>query len=361
MRRTPLYSAHVEAGGRMVPFAGWEMPVQYSGVMEEHRAVRSAAGLFDVSHMGELRVAGAGAEAFLQGLTPNDVTKLAPGRAHYSALLTPEGTFIDDLLVYRLAEREFLLVVNAANVAADLDWVADRAPADVVVENASDFFALIALQGPAASSILQPLCDVGLGGIRYYGFERGVVAEARCIVSRTGYTGEDGFELYVPVDNALDLWRVLLDAGREQGLVPAGLGARDTLRLEAAMALYGHELDRDTTPWEAGLAWTVKMDAGDFVGRDALAAARAAGPTKKLVGFEVRGRGIAREGCVAYDGDAVIGRVTSGTFGPTLERALGMAYVKPERAALGGAFTIDVRGRRLEAEVVKLPFYKRAS
>lgn len=359
--RTALHAAHLEAGGRLVPFAGWEMPVQYSGVMEEHRAVRSAAGLFDVSHMGEVRVSGAGAEAFLQHLTPNDVAKLAPGRAHYSALLTPEGTYIDDLLVYRLTADEFLLVVNAANVAGDLEWIVERAPADVVVENVSDDFALIALQGPAAPAILQPLCDVGLGGVRYYGFDRGVVADARCLVSRTGYTGEDGFELYVPVERARGLWDALLAAGREHGLVPAGLGARDTLRLEAGMALYGHELDRDTNPWEANLGWTVKMDAGDFVGRDALAAARAAGPSKKLVGFAVVSRGIAREGCLAYGGDEPIGRVTSGTFSPTLERALGMAYLPPERAAPGQSFAIEVRGRRLDAEVVGLPFYKRAT
>jgi aminomethyltransferase len=345
----------------MVPFAGWDLPVQYSGVMEEHRAVRSAAGLFDVSHMGEVRVAGAGAEEFLQHLTPNDVSRLAPGRAHYSALLTPAGTYVDDLLVYRLAADEFLLVVNAANAVTDREWIVERAPDGVTVEDVSDDFALLALQGPAAAAILQPLTAVALEGVRYYAFERGEVGGADCLVSRTGYSGEDGFELYVAPDLAPGLWDTLLGAGREHGLVPAGLGARDTLRLEAGMALYGHELDRETNAWEAGLGWTVKLDSGDFVGRGALLAARAAGPAKKLVGFEMRSRGIARDGCLAYDGETEIGRVTSGTFSPTLERALGMAYLTPERAAVGTPFSIDVRGRRLDAEVVALPFYKRAS
>jgi aminomethyltransferase len=359
LQRTPLYDAHVAAGARLVPFAGWEMPVQYSGVMDEHRAVRTAAGLFDVSHMGEFRVTGVGAAAFLHQLTPNDVTRLRPKRAHYSALLTPRGTYVDDLLVYRLGDEDFLLVVNAANLASDLRWIEERAPAGVAVEDVSSRYALLALQGPAAPAILQRLTETALDKIRYYGFRRGRVAGARAIVSRTGYTGEDGFELYVAPQDAAPLWEALLVAGRDDGLKPAGLGARDTLRLEAGMALYGHELDDETNAWEAGLAWTVKMDAGDFIGREALLAARASGPAKKLVGFEIRGRGIAREGGVAFGDGAEIGRVTSGTFSPTLERALGMAYLVPSWAETGRPFEIDVRGRRLPAEVVKLPFYRR--
>jgi len=359
--RTPLHAAHLRAGGKMVPFAGWDMPVQYAGVMDEHRAVRSAAGLFDVSHMGEVRVAGAGAEAFLQGLTPNDVAKLKPLRAHYSALLSPQGTYIDDLLIYRQGDDEFLVVVNAANVASDFDWIARHAPEDLTVENVSSSYALLALQGPAAESILQPLTKTTLEKIRYYSFRQGKVGGRPALISRTGYTGEDGFELYVAPQDADGLWEELLSAGAGHGLVPAGLGARDTLRLEAAMALYGHELDNETNPWEAGLAWTVKMDSGDFIGRAALEAAKAAGAGKKLVGFEVRGRGIAREGCEIFVADSAVGRVTSGTYSPTLERALGMAYVSPERAALDTEFEIDVRGRRLAAQVVKLPFYKRSS
>ncbi|MCZ6728023.1 MAG: glycine cleavage system aminomethyltransferase GcvT [Acidobacteria bacterium] len=360
LRRTPLHAAHLAAKGRMVPFAGWEMPVQYSGVMDEHRAVRSAAGLFDVSHMGEVRVTGAGAEAFLQHLTPNDVSKLAPGRIHYSALLTRRGTYVDDLLVYRLTEDEFLLVVNAANLEADFEWIASQAPDGVTVEDVSARYALLALQGPMAETILKQLTETELAKIRYYRFRRGRVAGVRALISRTGYTGEDGFELYVAPERAEALWRAVMEAGSGHGLVPAGLGARDTLRLEAGMALYGHELDDATTAWEAGLAWTVKMDSGDFIGRAALAAARESRPSKKLAGFEIRGRGIARAGCVAFGAGREIGRVTSGTFSPTLERALGMAYLAPGWDEVGRAFEIDVRGRRLPAEVVELPFYKRA-
>ena len=360
LERTPLHEAHLAAGGRMVPFAGWEMPVQYTGVMDEHRAVRTAAGLFDVSHMGEVRVAGPGAEAFLQHLTPNDVARLRPGRAHYSALLTPAGTYVDDLLVYRLGDDEFLLVVNAANRTKDLQWIRRHAPGGVEVDDVSQRYALIALQGPAAPAILQRLTATELDAIRYYGFQDGEVAGARSLISRTGYTGEDGFELYVAPEHAPGLWAALLAAGAGDGLRPAGLGARDTLRLEAGMALYGHELDDETNAWEAGLGWTVKMEAGDFVGREALLAAREAPPRKKLAGFEVRERGIAREGCAAFGDGGRIGRVTSGTFSPTLERALGMAYLEPSWAEPGRRFEIDVRGRRLAAKVVALPFYRRS-
>jgi len=369
LRRTPLFDRHVAAGGKMVDFAGWEMPVQYAGVIDEHRAVRERAGLFDVSHMGELRVTGPGAEAFLQRLTPNDVTKLTPGRAHYSAFLTEQATYVDDLLVYRMGPEELLVVVNASNAEKDFRWAAGRVRgADgVEVEDVSDRYALLALQGPLAIDILRPLARIGgavqgggeLDGIGYYRFARGEVDGAPAILSRTGYTGEDGFELYLDPDDAPRLWDRLLGAGKERGLVPAGLGARDTLRLEAGMALYGHEIDDTTTPWEADLGWTVKLDAGDFVGRDALLAQREAGISRRLVGFEIEGRGIAREGHPVMRGDEVVGKVTSGTWSPTFETALGMAYVPLELAEPGGAIEIDVRGRRLPAKVVKPPFYKR--
>jgi aminomethyltransferase len=365
LRRTPLHAQHVAAGARLVPFAGWEMPVQYAGVVDEHRAVRTAAGLFDVSHMGEVRVTGKGAEAFLQHLTPNDVSRLPVGRAHYSALLTPEGTYLDDLLTYHLGDGDYLLVTNAGNAAADFAWI-ERQAAEwqgepVAVRDVADDYALLALQGPRALEILDPIVRADLGDLRYYGFSQAPVADIPALVSRTGYTGEDGFEIYVAPEHAPGLWEMLLDEGREAGLVPAGLGARDTLRLEAAMALYGHELDRETTPWEAGLAWTVKLDKGDFVGRDALVAAREAGPRKKLVGFEARGRGIAREGqAVHVPGGDAVGRVTSGTWSPTFEKALGMAYVPPAMAEAGTALEVDVRGRRVPIEVVPMPFYKRA-
>ena len=364
LRRTPLHDRHVLAGAKLVDFAGWEMPVQYAGVMDEHRAVRAAAGLFDVSHMGEIRVAGPGAVAFVQSITPNDVAKLAVGRIHYSAILTPEGTYIDDLLVYRIAADELMLVVNASNADGDFAWI--RAQLDgregdgVELEDVSHRYALLALQGPEAVEILRPLTDVDLDAIKYYGFAVGQVLERYAIVSRTGYTGEDGFELYVAPEAADPLWDGLLAAGAPRGLVPAGLGARDTLRLEAAMALYGHEIDRTTTPWEAALDWTVRLDKGDFVGRTALVAAKERGLERRLVGFEVEGRGIARQGHAVLEAGREAGRVTSGTFSPTFERALGLAYVEKSLAAPGTAVQIDVRGKPVAARVVPTPFYKRA-
>jgi aminomethyltransferase len=377
-RRTPLYDCHVELGARMVAFAGWEMPVQYTGVIEEHRAVRTAAGLFDVSHMGEMRLRGAAAERLLQRLTPNDVARLAPGRAHYSGLLTERGTYVDDLLVYRLAAEDFLVVVNASNAVGDLAWVRERAAAwqaaggptetaqaveaaeAVDIADQSDDYALLALQGPRALAILEPLASPGVAALKYYGFLQGQVAGVPALISRTGYTGEDGFELYLPPADAPAVWRRLLAAGAPHGIQPAGLGARDTLRLEAAMALYGHELDERTTPFEAGLAWVVKLDKGDFLGRDALAAQRAAGVGRALAGFEVRGRGIARQGHAVLSDGKVVGQVTSGTWSPTLEKAIGMAYLPPDLASPGTEVALDVRGKALAATVVGLPFYRRA-
>jgi aminomethyltransferase len=309
--------------------------------------------------MGEIRVRGADAEAFLERLTPNHVAKLTAGRAHYSGLLTPEGTYIDDLLVYRLEEREFLLVVNAANTAADLRWLESHVEGEVEVEDVSDSYALLALQGPRAGEILAGLTAVDLGQIRYYHFVQGEVGGAAAIVSRTGYTGEDGFELYVAPADAAALWERLLAAGAPVGLQPAGLGARDTLRLEAAMALYGHEIDDRTTPWEAGLHWVVKLAKGDFIGRQALVAQREAGVERRLVGFEVTSRGIARQGHRVLSDDRDLGAVTSGTFSPTFEKALGLAYVPPAASTPGTELSIDVRGRRLGARVVEIPFYRR--
>lgn len=359
LRHTPLDECHREAGARMVEFVGWSMPVQYAGVLDEHRAVRRHAGLFDVSHMGEIRVAGAGAEAFLQRLTPNDVERLAPGRAHYSGLLNERGGYIDDLLIYRLAADEFLVVVNAANAETDFEWIRGHATGGVTVEDVSADYALLALQGPRALGILASLTDVTLNEIGYYRFTRGRVADHDAILSRTGYTGEDGFELYVEPGDAPAIWRRLLAAGEAEGLVPAGLGARDTLRLEAGMALYGHELDAETTPWEAGLDWVVKLDSGDFIGRRALLEQKEAGVPQRLVGFEVEGRGIAREGHPVLVAGGPAGRVTSGTFSPTFERALGMAYLPAELAAPERQVEIEVRGRHLPAQLIALPFYRR--
>jgi aminomethyltransferase len=360
IRRTPLYDAHLKAGGKLVEFAGWQMPVQYSGLMQEHRAVRTAAGLFDVSHMGEFRVTGSGAESFLQGMTPNDVAKLQPGRIHYSGLLTEQGTYVDDLLVYRLAEDEFLLVVNAANAAKDLEWLQRHNEAGVSLEDVSSNYGLIALQGPKAAAILAGLTSTDLTALRYYAFEQGEVDGRAAILSRTGYTGEDGFELYLAPEDTPAVWERLLEVGGPEGLLPAGLGARDTLRMEAAMALYGHEIDDTITPLEAGLQWVVKLEAGDFIGRQALVEMKEAGLARKLVGFNVEGRGIARQGHkVVVEGEEV-GFVTSGTFSPTLEKALGMAYVPVSMAAAGTPLSLEVRGRLIPAVVVDLPFYKRA-
>ncbi len=355
LKRTPLYDCHLEAGAKMVDFAGWEMPVQYTGVIEEHRAVRTAAGLFDVSHMGEVGVRGAGAEAFLQRLTPNDVSKLVPGRAHYSGLLTDRATYIDDILVYKLGGEDFMVVVNASNAPRDFEWIASRAEGQAEVTDESERYALLALQGPRALGMLAPLASPDVSALKYYGFAQGTVDGAPALISRTGYTGEDGFEIYLAPEHAPGVWRKLLAAGA----TPAGLGARDTLRLEAAMALYGHEIDESTTPFEAGLNWVVKLDKGEFLGRDALAAQKAAGIGRKLVGFEVRGRGIARQGHTVVSESGPVGVVTSGTWSPTFEKALGLAYVPPEMAAPGTPLAIDVRGKPLPAVVVETPFYKR--
>jgi aminomethyltransferase len=321
--------------------------------------VRQAAGLFDVSHMGQLAVRGAGAERFLDALTPNHVAKLAIGRAHYSGLLNEGGTYLDDLLVYRLDAADFLLVVNASNRERDAEWVRRHAPADAEVTDVSDDWALLALQGPRAAEILAPLTDLDLGTLRYYGFAGGQVDGHRALVSRTGYTGEDGFELFVDPDAAAPLWRRLLATGTPLGLQPAGLGARDTLRLEAGMALYGHELDETTTPWEAGLDWVVKLDKGEFLGREALVRQRERGVPRRLVGFDVTGRGIARQGHPVLRDGRRVGVVTSGTWSPTFERALGMAYVESAAAEPGTELEIEVRERPVAARVAAIPFYRR--
>ena len=362
-RRTPLYDCHVEAGGRMVEFAGWEMPVRYRGEIDEHRAVRGAAGLFDVSHMGEIHVHGQGALDFLERLTPNNVAKLKPGRIHYSGLLTEAATYIDDLLIYHLAEGEYLVVVNAANADEDFAWMTQQAEAwgaECTLEDVSDRYALLALQGPKAVEILARHTPADLDAIRYYRFVQGEVFGKKAILSRTGYTGEDGFELYLDPEDAPEIWRGLLASGEADGLLPTGLACRDTLRLEAGMALYGHELDRGTTPLEAGLSWVVKLGKGEFLGRDVLARQKEEGVDRRLVGFVIEGRGIAREHCTVHHGENEIGEVRSGTWSPTLEQAIGTAYVPAELAEPGIALEIAVRKRRLPAKVVELPFYRRS-
>jgi aminomethyltransferase len=361
LKKTPLHAAHVALGARMVPFGGWDMPVEYSGITAEHMAVRTAAGLFDVSHMGEIEIAGKDALAAVQRISSNDASRLAVNQAHYSGLMTPDGTFVDDLLVYRFAPSHFLLVVNASNIEKDYAWIAQEVPkaGDAAVVNSSDRYALIAVQGPKAQKILQTLTGVDLGGIKYYWFAHGEIAGVRGTISRTGYTGEDGFEVFAAPNMAPRVWNALLEAGQGDGLIPCGLGARDTLRLEAAMRLYGNDIDDTTTPLEAGLGWIIGWKKADFNGREALERQKAAGVKRKLVGFVMIDRAIARHGHVVMNGDDQVGVVTSGTQTPFLKKALGMAYVPTQMAELGTELHIDVRGRRVKAIVVDLPFYKR--
>jgi aminomethyltransferase len=361
LRRTPLFDACAARGGKMIDFGGWELPVQFSGILEEHAAVRERAGLFDVSHMGEVIVKGPDALALLQKSTCNDVAKLADGRIHYTGLLYPTGGFVDDILIYREAADSYFVVVNAANTDKDFAWFVEQAKGmDVAVVNESANWAQLALQGPAAQAILQPLTDVQLADMKYYRFARGKVDGVPAIVSRTGYTGEDGFEVYVQPDAAAGIHDRILDTGKERGVVPVGLGARDTLRLEAKMALYGNDIDADHTPLQAGLGWIVKLDKGDFNGRDVLLKESKDGVPRILVGFEMIDRGIARHEYPIVAGGETIGVVTSGTHSPSLKKAIGLAYLPPRSAAAGTEFAVMIRGKETKARVVPTPFYKRA-
>jgi aminomethyltransferase len=360
LKRTPLYGRHVKLGAKMVGFAGFEMPVQYpDGVSKEHQAVREAAGLFDVSHMGELAVIGDGAEGFVNFVVTGDVSRLEPGQALYTVMCQDDGGIVDDLLVYRFRER-FRLVVNAANIEKDFDWVqrclARYGGDGVELVNESDQVALLALQGPESESILAPLTDVDVGSLRYFGFAEGRVAGEPCVVSRTGYTGEDGFELYCAPDAAPKVWDALLEAGGER-LRPAGLGARDTLRLEMGYPLYGNDIDDETTPLEAGLGWTVKFAKGEFVGRAALEKQKREGVTRKLCGFALNERGFPRPGYEIRSGGEPVGTVRSGTVGPSVGRGIGTGYLPVDRSEPGTPLEIVIRGRPLAAEVARMPFY----
>ncbi len=354
LRRTPLFEEHRALGARLVPFAGWEMPVQYEGIKAEHEAVRTHAGLFDVSHMGEVVVKGPQAEEAVQRLVTRDVSRLAAGQAGYAAVCLPGGGTVDDVLVYRTPD-DFLIVVNASNREGDLAHFREHTrDLDVEVVDESDDWALLALQGPEAANILRSFTETDLSRIGYYRYEIGEVGGSYAVISRTGYTGEDGFELYVRPDDAPEVWRRLVEAGA----APTGLGARDTLRLEAGMCLYGNELDRETTPLEAGIGFAVHLDKPvDFVGREALRRGKEAGLEKKLVGFEVEGRGIARHGHEVRVGGETVGEVTSGTLSPTLNRAIGLALVRPD---VEDSFEVVIREKAVAARAVGLPFYKRA-
>ncbi|HVT03320.1 MAG TPA: glycine cleavage system aminomethyltransferase GcvT [Thermoanaerobaculia bacterium] len=361
LKRTPLFDVESELGGKMVDFGGWELPVQYTSILEEHKAVRERAGLFDVSHMGEITVAGPQALDFLQKLTCNDVSKLQDGRCQYNGLLYPTAGFVDDILIYQNAPSDYLIVVNASNADKDFEWFRECAKDfDVELRNVSDQYAQLALQGPASERILQTLTELDLSAIKYYRFRRGKVDGIDAIVSRTGYTGEDGFEVYVAPQHAGDLFRKILEAGKPFDAIPAGLGARDTLRLEARMALYGNDIDQTTTPLEADLGWIVKLDKGDFFGADVLRREKGEGVRRKLVGFEMIDRGIGRHGYPVVDGTQKIGIVTSGTHSPTLKKAIGLAYVTVEKAEVGSELLIMIRGKETKARVVPTPFYKRA-
>jgi aminomethyltransferase len=371
LRKTALNAVHRRLGAKMVNFGGWDMPVEYpstGGLVAEHKAVRSSVGVFDVSHMGDIRVrtgrTPGGALTAVQHLSMNDASKLAIGQAHYSALLYPTGTFVDDVIVHRLGDDDFLLVINAGTREKDIRWVRENVKGfDCVVEDLSDAYTQLAIQGPRAIDVMRKLTDANLDGVKNYWFTHGSVCGLKDIlIARTGYTGEDGFEIYVPSDKATseEVWTRVMDAGREFGLIPCGLGARNTLRLEAKMALYGHEISDTINVWEAGLDRYCKMDKGEFIGREALERAKAAGLKRTLVGLEMIDRGIARdEYCCCSEADGAIGVITSGSPSPTLGKNIALAYVPPSMSVVGTPIYVEIRGQKYKAQVVPTPFYKR--
>lgn len=362
LKRTPLYEEHMAAKAKLIDFGGWEMPVQYAGVVEEHHAVRTKAGLFDVSHMGELNVQGKDALAFVQMLLTNDLSKLEDGQILYSPMCTPSGGIVDDLLVYRFNAEQFFLVVNASNTAKDFAWLVEQVKAfgsDVSVENCSDQFAQLALQGPLAEQILQRLTALDLRRIRYYTFVQGEVDGVSCLISRTGYTGEDGFELYISPSFARQVWQDIMQSGASDGIQAIGLGARDTLRFEACLPLYGNELGADISPLEAGLGRFVKFNKIDFLGKNALLTQKEQGVARKLVGLEMIGRGIARSHYQLQKDSIDIGFVTSGSFSPTLNKNIALALIRSDLAAQGDILDVMIRGKAVQAKIVPPVFYRR--
>ena len=359
MKKTPLHASHRRAGAKMVEFVGWDMPVQYQGVIQEHLAVRSRAGLFDVSHMGEIEIRGAGALDLCQRLGANDAGRMKPFQAQYNLLLNENGGIVDDVIVYRLAEDIFFVCVNAANTEKDFRWIESRASGAVEVEDVSAKYAQLAVQGPRAPKIVASLTALDLSSVKSFHFAYADVAAVRCLVARTGYTGEDGFELYCDADKAVTLWDAILEAGAAEGLCPVGLGARDTLRLEKAYPLYGHELDDATSPLEAGLNWVVKFSKTEFIGRDVLLRQKEKSVERKLIGLELTAPGIARSGYPLSKGRRSIGRVTSGTKSPTLGKSIALGYVETAEAAIGNLIDVEIRGRPVAAKIVSIPFYNR--
>jgi aminomethyltransferase len=363
LKKTPLNAVHREMGAKMVDFGGWDMPVEYSGVLQEHKAVREGVGLFDVSHMGEIVISGPQALELTQYVTTNDASKLKFGQAQYSSLLYGTGGFVDDILVHRVDDHVFFLCVNASNQDKDFEHILETAREkkfDAMVEDAGPRYAQIAIQGPKATDVLRKLTNADLGAVKRYHFTDGKVSGAEARIAHTGYTGEDGWEIYVEPKEAVRLWKEIMGAGREQGIIACGLGARNTLRMESAMPLYGHEIDASITPWEAGLDWIVKLDKGDFLGREALVAQKEKGITRKLIGFEVTGRGIARDGYEVFKDGAAAGWVTSGGPAPTVGKNIGMCYLPLQEAVPGRAIDVMVRGRAVEAVTIPIPFYRRA-
>jgi aminomethyltransferase len=357
LKRTPLHAAHVRLGARMIPFGGWDMPVQYRGIVEEHRTARAAAACFDVSHMGEFEFRGPDATRALQRLTTNDVGVLKVGQVQYSLLCYEDGGIVDDLTLSRLGDDHYMMTVNAANIDKDWAWVSQHLEGQLEAKNVSAETGLIAVQGPRAEGLVGRLSDMDVTQIGYYRFVRGRVAGVPAIISRTGYTGEDGFELFLPAERTEAVWEALLAAGKPDGVAPAALGARDTLRLEMKYALYGNDIDQTTNALEAGLGWVVKLEKGEFVGKAALAHVKAEGPRRRLIGFEMIDRSVARRGYRVLHGGAEIGQVTSGSYGPSVDRYIGLGYVPAALGAVGAEIEVEVRGRPQKARVVKTPFY----
>ncbi|TCZ81299.1 glycine cleavage system aminomethyltransferase GcvT [Paenibacillus albiflavus] len=361
LKRTPLFPIYNDYDARVIDFGGWELPVQFAGIQKEHAAVREQAGLFDVSHMGEVNVSGSDAVNYLQKLTTNDVTKIQIGQCQYSLMCYPDGGVVDDLLVYRTGEEAYMLVINASNIDKDLEWMQQHLEGDIQLDNISDTTALLALQGPKAAHILSKLTSAPLNELKVFRFFNQIeVAGVNALVSRTGYTGEDGFELYIASDDAIHLWKKLLEVGDADGLVPAGLGARDTLRFEAKLPLYGQELSKTISPLEAGVSFFVKLDKGDFIGREALSVQKRTGIPRKLVGIEMIGRGIPRCHYPVYSTEgAQIGEVTTGTQSPTLKKNVGLALIDSSFSALDTELDVEIRGSKIRAKVVATPFYKK--
>ena len=360
LKRTAFFTIHQRLGAKIVEFAGYEMPVQYTGIIEEHRRVRDAVGVFDVSHMGEVEIAGSDALAFVQSITVNDASKLFEGRVQYSAMCYDDGGIVDDLLVYHMGDQ-YMLVINAANIDKDIAWMQQHVSGDVKIRNRTDDISLLAVQGPRSQAVLQKLTAADLSKIGYYHFTRHALAGVDMIISRTGYTGELGYELYFPAEASLAerVWKAVMDAGKDCGIGPVGLGARDTLRLEMGYCLYGHDIDQTTHPLEAGLGWITKLDKGNFIGRDAIMKAKSSGLRRRLVGFTLGGNAFPRQGYEIAASGTGIGHVTSGTFSPTLQKGIGMGYVMTGHAAPGSAFDIRIREKIVPAAVVPLPFVKK--